>query len=103
MIKIKPVLLEEEIIRHIWEARPLLQLKYESLREVKSPRDLSLAIPHYVYTMGLDAVAQERGLPEFPTALRVLEVQGEKSLAFFDVNIPGQPPVLATWDICPKN
>jgi Papain-like cysteine protease AvrRpt2 len=92
MIKIKPDLLEEEIIRHIWEARPLLQLKYESLREVKSPRDLSLAIPHYVYTMGLDALAQERGLPEFPTALRVLEVQGEKSLAFFDVNIPGQPP-----------
>ena len=92
MIKTKPISLDEGIIRCIWEASPLLQLKYDNLREIKSPRDLSLAIPHYIYTMGLDALTQEHGLPQKPSVLRVLEMQGEKSLAFFDVDTTGPSP-----------
>jgi hypothetical protein len=84
MLKIKPFLLQEVFVRPIWEARALLQLKHEGLRQVQSARDLAVTLPHYIYTLGLDAIVQDRP-PGAPTALRALEVQGNRAQAFFDL------------------
>jgi hypothetical protein len=84
MLKIKPIVLQEVFVRPIWEARALLQLKHDSLRQVQSARDLAVTLPHHIYTLGLDDIVQDR-LPATPTALRALEVQGTRAQAFFDL------------------
>jgi hypothetical protein len=84
MLKIKPLVLQEVFVRPIWESRALLQLKHTSLRQVQSARDLAVTLPHYIYTLGLDDIVQDRA-PAAPTALRALEVQGNQAQAMFDL------------------
>ncbi|HEY9657776.1 MAG TPA: papain-like cysteine protease family protein [Allocoleopsis sp.] len=93
IMKIKLPLLTEIIIRLIEETRPLLSLKYKELEGLFS-QDLTVALPHYLYTMGLDDIAEARQLPVSPSALRVLEMHEDKGLAFFDLTPDPEAPTV---------
>ncbi len=92
MIWIKPLLLKEPFIRKIWEIRPLLQLKYEALREPVLESALSLAMPHEVFNMGLDELVEGSQAPEAPSFVRVLEMAGKETRAFFDLSLAEEEP-----------
>jgi hypothetical protein len=93
IMKIKLPLLDEIILRIIEETRPLLSLKYSELAQL-SLQEVTVALPHYLYTMGLDQITEAPRLPETPSALRVLEMQGDKGLAFFDLTADREAPAL---------
>ncbi len=92
MIWIKPLLLKEPFIRKIWEIRPLLQLKYETLREPLPESALSLSMPHEVFNMGLDELVEGSQAPEAPSFVRVLEMAGKETRAFFDLSLAEEEP-----------
>ncbi len=91
MINIKSILLQEYIVRPIWEARPILQLKYNPQQAAQAQSGVALAVPHYVFTMGLDELRRNSDLPTAPVALRVLETQNDKTQAMFELD-PGPSP-----------
>jgi hypothetical protein len=91
MINIKALLLEEYIIRPIWEARPILQLKLNAQQAAQEQSGAALAVPHYVYNMGLDQLRGNAELPSTPVALRVLEVHNDKTQAMFELEAGTNP------------
>jgi hypothetical protein len=93
MINIKSILLQEYIVRPIWEARQILQLKFNAQQAAQAHSDVALAVPHYVYAMGLDELRRNSELPSAPVALRVLEVHNDKTQAMFELD-PGTDPQL---------
>jgi hypothetical protein len=89
---------KEEILRRIWEARPLLQLKRADAavdpRELTGDANASLGLAHRVFTLGLDALASERpAAAARPAGVRVYEVADDAPRAFFDVTDDDQPRV----------
>lgn len=104
-LPIKYLIPIEPILRRVWEARPLLQLKQgkistmelpetRALREAEDEKRAALGMAHRVYSLGLDALLNRReGVPE-PVAFRVIETVGETLQAFFDVSEEGEPRVL---------
>lgn len=94
MIKIKPFLLTERIVLPIWQARTLLTLKHEELARVTRPEDLSLALPHRTYNLGLDVLKRSPQMPDDPSGLRVIEMEGDHAAAMFDLDIGGAEPQL---------
>ena len=89
MIKIKPYLLSERLVRPVWQARHLLAMGHPSLERIERAEDLSLALPHEAYTLGLDALRETPRLPEAPYGLRVLEMQRDQPTAVFDLDLRG--------------
>jgi len=97
-IKLPP--LDASWIRQIEQARPLLALKRGD-HETAVPPDVSLGIPHHVFTVGLnDLVERDDPIPQKPAALRVFEVDRGLSRAVFDLSPSneGSPEVYAVAD-----
>jgi len=89
----------ELILRRIWEARPLLNLKRADLaatpRELASDAQASLGMAHRVFTLGLDALASDRAASAFqPAGVRVYEIANDAPRAFFDVTDDDNPRVV---------
>jgi hypothetical protein len=97
-LPIKIFYANERILRRIWEARPLLNLKLADTgvadpHELVKDRDVSIGLAHRVYNLGLDDLTSDR--PRFqPVGLRVYEMAGDKPRAFFDVTEDDDPRVL---------
>ncbi len=90
---------KELVLRRIWEARPLLNLKRGDLtqgpRELTSDADASLGLAHRVFTLGLDALRGERGTADArPAGVRVYEMAKDAPHAFFDVTDDDDPRVV---------
>jgi hypothetical protein len=94
-LPIIPILVEEPILRRIWEARPLLKLKQEvhpeAARASADDTSASLGLAQRVYNVGLDALLRSReGRTEdvagAPTGLRVYETVDGVPTAFYDVD-----------------
>jgi hypothetical protein len=88
-LPIKPLIPREPIIRHIWEVRPLLNLKQEvpdAAQEATEEWRASLGMAHRVYSLGLESLtAESRPAPE-QVGLRVYEMADDEPRAFFDVS-----------------
>jgi hypothetical protein len=88
-LPIKPLIPREPIIRHIWEVRPLLNLKQEvpdAAQEATEEWRASLGMAHRVYSLGLESLTVEsRPAPE-QVGLRVYEMADDEPRAFFDVS-----------------
>jgi hypothetical protein len=89
----------ELILKRIWEARPLLNLKRGDLsiepRELTSDAGASLGLAHRVFTLGLDALRSERAALEArPAGVRVYETTKDAPQAFFDVTDDDEPRVV---------
>lgn len=88
-LPIKPLIPREPIIRHIWEVRPLLNLKQEvpdAAQEAAEEWRASLGMAHRVYSLGLESLtAESRPAPE-QVGLRVYEMADDEPRAFFDVS-----------------
>jgi len=87
------------ILKRIWEARPLLNLKRGDLstdpRELTSDAGASLGLAHRVFTLGLDALRSERAALEArPAGVRVYETTKDAPQAFFDVTDDDEPRVV---------
>jgi hypothetical protein len=90
---------KELVLRRIWEARPLLNLKRGDLtlgpRELTSDAGASLGLAHRVFTLGLDALRGERGMADArPAGVRVYEMAKDAPQAFFDVTDDDDPRVV---------
>jgi hypothetical protein len=89
-LPIIPILVDERILRRIWEARPLLKLKQDVLpdraRQSASDTSASLGLAQRVYTVRLDALAGEHDAMGDPVGLRVYETEDGVLQAFFDVD-----------------
>ena len=89
----------EPIIRHIWEARPLLSMKqslsFDGQARAEDER-ATLGMAHRVYSLGLDTLLAKKGAPAAPqpVSLRVYEMSGDTPSAFFDVTEEEQPRIL---------
>ncbi|MEX2551826.1 MAG: hypothetical protein WD627_02325 [Actinomycetota bacterium] len=97
VLKIKPFLIKEPILRKIWEIRPLLALKSNpdgdfSPEAMARMADASLASPHLVFTMGLDAVADGQQPPADPTSMRVMAVENSDPVELFDLTTDQDDP-----------
>jgi hypothetical protein len=107
LIKFRPYLIPEIILKKIWETRPLLRFRQPALAlERPESAAMNLALPHPVFNLGLDQLREAR-LPETPVHLRVMEVSDDKSRAFFDValdqsatvrSVAGPNPYLDLFD-----
>jgi hypothetical protein len=86
VIKIRPYLIAEPILKKIWEARPLLRLQEAGAAETPERAGVTLALPHQVFNAGLDQLREAR-LPEAPSHLRVMEVSADRPQAYFDVDL----------------
>jgi hypothetical protein len=90
---------KEQILRRIWEIRPLLTLKEDlgfASKLSSSTTNLesaSLGMAQRVYSLGLDSLLTDQPLPQ-PVNLRVYELAGEKPRAFFDVSETDEPELL---------
>ena len=90
---------KEQILRRIWEIRPLLTLKEDlgfASKLSSSTTNLesaSLGMAQRVYSLGLDSLLTDQPLPQ-AVNLRVYELAGEKPRAFFDVSETDEPELL---------
>lgn len=84
VIKIRPYLIPEVILKRIWEARPSLDLLQTASAETAA---VQLGLAHPVYSARLDELRGSR-LPQQPASIRVMELKGETPQAYFDVD-PG--------------
>ncbi|PTR16469.1 papain like cysteine protease AvrRpt2 [Nitrosospira sp. Nsp2] len=102
---IKYLIPVEPILRRIWEARPLLQLKQGKISasesaEARASRDAAdeeraaLGMAHRVYSLGLDSLLGQREAAPDPVALRVFETVEGTPQAFYDVTEEAEPRVL---------
>ena len=82
---ILPMLVDQEILRHIWEQRPLLGVKAGlPVQEIEDTKGRSLGLAHPVFTLGLEALRE--GDPRAAqTGVRVIEFERETPRAFYDV------------------
>lgn len=82
---INPLPIEEFVLRRIWEARRLLDVKRGLDPETaKHSESLSLGLAHKVFSLGLNALATGESYPE-PVGVRVMEIEEDRPRAFFDV------------------
>lgn len=99
---------KELILKRIWEARPLLNLKRGDLtmgpRELTSDADASLGLAHRVFTLGLDALRGDRAsaMDARPAGVRVYEMAKDAPQAFFDVTDDDDPRVLQMSAAAPQ-
>jgi hypothetical protein len=95
----------EPILRRIWEARPLLQLKQgkvsamesaelRAMRDSEDEKRAALGLAHRVYSLGLDALIGRREATPEPVALRVFETMEDMPQAFYDVTEEAEPRIL---------
>jgi hypothetical protein len=89
-LPIVPILIDEPLLRRIWDARPLLALKQdinpEQARTAATDTRGSLGLAHRVFIVGLDALAGDREVTGRPAGLRVYETVDDIPRAFFDVD-----------------
>ena len=80
-----PMLVDQEILRHIWEQRPLLGVKAGlPVEQIEDTKGRSLGLAHPVFTLGLEALRE--GDPRAAqTGVRVIEFERETPRAFYDV------------------
>ncbi|HKO97682.1 MAG TPA: papain-like cysteine protease family protein [Pyrinomonadaceae bacterium] len=96
---IKVLIPIEPILRRIWEARPLLELKQGRLAgdqavELDAAGGASLGMAQRIYSVGLDSLLSERSPAAQPVALRVYEMVVDRPRAFFDVSETREPRVI---------
>ena len=89
-LPIVPILVDEAVLRRIWEARPLLKLKQginpEAAREAASDTNASLGLAQRVYVVGLDGLSGRGAGQGAPVGVRVYETVDGVPQAFFDVD-----------------
>jgi hypothetical protein len=90
-LPIVPILVEEAVLRRIWEVRPLLKLKQEVNPELArasaSDTTASLGLAQRVYTLGLDSLTSRRkDAGAVATGLRVYETVDGVPQAYYDVD-----------------
>ncbi|MEA3187271.1 MAG: hypothetical protein QOD99_1101 [Chthoniobacter sp.] len=80
-----PILVDQEILRHIWEQRPLLGVKAGlPVEEIEKTEGRTLGLAHPVFTLGLNEL-KEASARAAQTGVRVMEFAGETPRAFYDV------------------
>jgi hypothetical protein len=89
-LPIVPILVDEAVLRRIWEARPLLKLKQginpDAAREAASDTNASLGLAQRVYVVGLDGLSGRGAGQGAPVGVRVYETVDGVPQAFFDVD-----------------
>jgi hypothetical protein len=88
---IKILIPKERILRRIWEVRPLLDVKQDTMPtstvdQAGGAREASLGMAHRIYSVRLDSLLSENYPAPEPVALRVYEMAANKPRAFFDVS-----------------
>jgi len=82
---LNPLLLADEILQHIWEARPLLGVKAGlPPAETLSTQDRTLGLAHPIFTLTLHDLTTEHAAPA-QTGVRVMEFSAETPQAFYDL------------------
>ena len=82
---LNPLLLADEILRHIWEARPLLGVKAGLLpADILDTEGRTLGLAHPIFTLSLHDLTTEHAAPA-QTGVRVLEFKSETPQAFYDL------------------
>ena len=80
----------EQILRRIWELRPLLKLKGDLAapdgRDTGNDQDASVGLAQRIYALGLDSLLGEGEPAPEAVGLRVYEMAGEQPRAFFDIS-----------------
>lgn len=89
-LPIVPILIDEPLLRRIWESRPLLALKQgasaETARAATEDTRGSLGLAQRVFVVGLDALTGDERATGQAAGLRVYETTDGVPRAFFDVD-----------------
>jgi hypothetical protein len=96
-LPIIPILIEEAVLRRIWEVRPLLKLKQdinpEVARESAADTTASLGLAQRVYIVGLDALSGKKDATGVPAGIRVYETVDGVPRAYYDVDEGQEGPI----------
>jgi hypothetical protein len=97
-LPIKFLIPREPILRRIWEARPLLDVKLEPYtsrdpREIPEAWQASVGLAQRIYSIELRALLSEKDSTPKPIALRVFETIDNKPRAFFDLTDEDEPRI----------
>jgi hypothetical protein len=89
-LPIIPILIDEPLLRRIWDMRPLLALKQdinpEQARVSATQTGSSLGLAQRVFVVGLDALVGDGEVTGRPAGLSVYETVDDVPRAFFDVD-----------------
>jgi hypothetical protein len=89
-LPIVPILVEDPVLRRIWEIRPMLKLKDdvnpELARRSADDTSASLGLAQRVFVVGLDALAGEKDATGNVVGLRIYETVDGAPQAFYDVD-----------------
>jgi hypothetical protein len=96
---IKVLIPDEWLLRRIWEARPLLNVKQDlnfsgEVTQAMQDGRVSLCMAHRVYSLGLDALTSERAAEPQLVGMRVFELAEDKPQAYFDLSEEAEPRVM---------
>lgn len=98
-LPIIPILVDEPLLRRVWEVRPLLKLKQELnpdvARESAADTTAALGLAQRVYTVGLDALTGQKEPVGVPSVLRLYETHEGVPTAFYDIDEQGDGEVRA--------
>lgn len=96
---IKVLIPDEWLLRRIWEARPLLNVKQDLNYNGEVPQTMqdgriSLGMAHRLYSLGLDALTDKHNVAPQLVGMRVFELAENKPQAFFDLSEEAEPRVI---------
>ena len=90
----KELFFNPELLRPIPEIRPILNMYGKKIEQTEAIANNDLGIPHYVYDIRLNDISEGKGIPEEPSALRILDMKDDAPIAFYDLGLNEKNPEL---------
>lgn len=96
---IKVLIPDEWLLRRIWEARPLLNVKQDlnfngEVSHAMQEGRVSLGMAHHLYSLGLDGLISDRAAEPQLVGMRVFELAEDKPQAYFDLSEDAEPRLM---------
>jgi len=85
-MKFLDLVLYEKLLRPIPWIRPLIKMQLPNLEVEKKLEQLELSMPHHVFNVNLNNIAEDINIPETPTGVRVIELDKSKPIAIYDLS-----------------
>ena len=85
-MKFLDLVLYEKLLRPIPRIRPLIKMQLPNLEVEKNLEQLELSMPHHVFNVNLNNIAEVINIPETPSGVRIIELDKSRPIAIYDLS-----------------